>query len=152
MKLSPRYVVMANARSHLRRIIKYAGDILALEFKMIAVIEVKVVVPTPVNGGVILRKYSIPTDMGVTIFILGGNAPYIAGYESQSFMESFLLRVFRQHLHAEADAKYRYFVFSNPLPDKVGETEFLKVFHPVSKSANPRQNECIAVRKFIGIV
>jgi hypothetical protein len=143
---------MANARSHLRRIIKYAGDIPALAFKVIAVIEVKVVVPNPVNGRVILRKDSIPTDMGVAIFILGGNAPYIAGYESQSFMESFLLRVFRQHLHAEADAKYRYFVFSNPLPDKVGETEFLKVFHPVRKSANPRQNECIAVRKFIGIV
>ena len=50
MKLSPRYVVMANARSHLRRIIKYTRDILALAFKVIAVIEVKVVFPTPVNG------------------------------------------------------------------------------------------------------
>ena len=46
-------MVMANARSHLRRIIKYAGDILAFAFKVIAVIEVKVVVSTPVNRGVI---------------------------------------------------------------------------------------------------
>ena len=51
MKLSSRYVVIANARSHLRRIIKCAGDILVLAFKVIAVIEVKVVVPTSVNGG-----------------------------------------------------------------------------------------------------
>ena len=68
--------------------------------------------------------------MGVTIFILGGNAPYIAWYETKSFMKSFLLRVFCQHLHAEADAKYRYFVFSNPMPYKIGEASSLRFFIP----------------------